>query len=117
MSLEEIGCCGAYCATCKVYMNPCKGCKTGYDGDERDITKAKCAIKRCCVARAFTSCADCLVSASCDTLQSFYGHKSYKYGKYRQAFDYIRRYGYAAFLDIADGWSNAYGRYKVDCGK
>jgi hypothetical protein len=47
-------------------------------------------------------------------LQAFHGHAGYKYGKYRQAFEYIRGYGYDAFLAIADGWENAYGRYPHD---
>ena len=29
----------------------CKGCKIGYDTGERDIAKAKCAMKVCCVRR------------------------------------------------------------------
>ena len=28
---EEIGCCGAYCGTCREYRKTCKGCKTRYD--------------------------------------------------------------------------------------
>ena len=27
---EEIGCCGAYCKTCREFEKTCKGCKLGY---------------------------------------------------------------------------------------
>jgi len=117
MSVIEIGCCGAYCGTCKAYLSPCKGCKTGYEAGGRDIAKAKCAIKRCCMSNGFSSCADCADAHSCDILQSFYNHKGYKYGKYRQATEYISRFGYDAFSRIAADWSNAYGRYPDDEGK
>lgn len=29
---EEIGCCGAYCKTCREFEKTCKGCKLGYLG-------------------------------------------------------------------------------------
>ena len=114
MAVQEIGCCGAYCATCKAYLSPCKGCKTGYGDGGRDIAKAKCAIKRCCMMKGFASCADCIEAVACKPLQAFHGHVGYKYGKYRQAIETIRNCGYDAFLAIADGWSNAYGRYPTD---
>jgi len=112
MSKVEIGCCGAYCRTCKVYtQNLCKGCKIGYDTGERDLSKAKCAMKVCCVRHGFASCADCEAYASCETLLAFYGHESYKYKKYKQATTYIRAHGYEAFLRQADRWNGAYGAY------
>lgn len=108
----EIGCCGAYCKTCKVFaQNLCKGCKIGYDSGERDLSKAKCAIKVCCVRRGLVSCADCEEYASCETLAAFYGHEGYKYKKYRQATEYIRANGYEAFLRCAECWRGAYGAY------
>lgn len=112
MSKAEIGCCGAYCKTCKVYaQNLCKGCKIGYDTGERDLSKAKCAMKVCCVRRGLVSCASCEAYATCVTLAEFYGHESYKYKKYKQATEYIRAYGYEAFLRQADRWNGAYGAY------
>ena len=111
-SAALIGCCGAYCKTCKVYtQNLCKGCKTGYDTGERDIQKAKCAMKVCCIQRGQTSCADCETYDTCETLAAFYGHESYKYKKYRQATEYIRANGYEPFLRLAARWSGAYGAY------
>lgn len=112
MSRENLGCCGAYCQTCRVFaQGGCKGCKTGYDDGTRDIAKAKCAMKVCCVRRGSISCADCGAYASCETLAAFYGHESYKYKKYRQATEFIRANGYDAFFRLADRWRSAYGTY------
>jgi len=112
MSKELLGCCGAYCQTCKVYaQNLCKGCKVGYDTGERDIARAKCAMKVCCVKRGLMSCADCADYNACEILQSFYANDSYKYKKYKQATEFIRANGYDAFFQIADGWRGAYGAY------
>jgi len=112
MSVEEIGCCGAYCRTCRAFVQKvCKGCKIGYANGERDITKAKCKIKVCCVKRQQKSCADCAAYSGCPTLNEFYNKNGYKYGKYKQATEYIKENGYDAFIKIADKWSNASGKY------
>lgn len=40
-----IGCCGAYCGTCRALLDKtCKGCKLGYDDGKRDIRAARCAM-------------------------------------------------------------------------
>ena len=112
MSKIELGCCGAYCRTCKVYeIGSCKGCKIGYDNGLRDLSKAKCKIKVCCIEKKMTSCADCLDYDSCSIIQKFHNHKGYKYGKYRQAIGYIKDNGYEEFFKLADEWNNAYGKY------
>jgi hypothetical protein len=111
MPIEEIGCCGAYCGTCHAYRESCKGCKIGYDTGQRDIRKARCQIKVCCVTRKHSSCVDCGEFGDCPTLCGFHAKNGYKYGKYRQALEYIRKHGYAAFLTVADKWTGAYGRY------
>ena len=111
MPLEEIGCCGAYCGRCKAYETNCKGCKIGYISGERDISKAKCKIKVCCVSMSLVSCADCPNYDTCETIQSFHSHEGYKYGKYRQAIAFIREKGYEEFLEKADEWKGAYGKY------
>lgn len=112
MSIIYVGCCGAYCGTCPVLKEQaCKGCKIGYENDERDILKVKCKIKVCCINRKQQSCADCKEYDSCSTVNDFYSKNSYKYGKYKQATDYIRKNGYEAFLSIADTWKNAHGKY------
>ena len=81
---EEIGCCGAYCGTCREYRKTCRGCIT---------------------------CGDCAAYESCGTVQSFLSHPGYKYGKYRQALEYIRAHGHAAFLKMARHWTGACGRF------
>jgi len=37
--------------------------------------------------------------------------KGYKYGKYKQAIDYIKANGYAAFIEIAKLWNGTFGKY------
>ena len=112
MSQQELGCCGAYCRTCKPFRGGhCVGCKTGYTTGGRDLSRAKCRIKLCCIGKGLASCADCPDYASCPILQAFYSHSGYKYGKYRQATEFIRSYGYEPFFEIADRWTNACGKY------
>jgi hypothetical protein len=112
MSLQEIGCCGAYCGTCRAMKEErCKGCKIGYDTGERDIGRAKCRIKVCGIRKGYQSCADCPDVPTCPTLNEFHGKNGYKYTKYMQAIAFIRQHGYPEFLKIADTWTNAYGKY------
>jgi hypothetical protein len=112
MSAEELGCCGAYCRTCPVILEgACKGCKKGYRDGQRQIEKAKCAMKICCIGKGFVSCADCGLYETCETIRSFHARKGYKYGKYREALEFIRANGYNRFLRIADGWGAQYGKY------
>jgi hypothetical protein len=112
MSIKEIGCCGAYCRTCRALADgSCRGCKLGYENGERDINKARCKIKVCCFkGRGFETCADCSDYSSCSIIQGLYSKKGYKYGKYRQSTEFIRQNGYDSFLRIADSWTGAYGR-------
>jgi len=112
MSIEYIGCCGAYCATCPVMKQDlCRGCKLGYLSGERDLNKAKCKMKVCCIKRGYQTCADCEEYESCAVLLEFFSKNGYKYRKYRQALDYIHAYGYDRFLAVADGWKIQYGKY------
>ncbi len=112
MSVQDLGCCGAYCGSCRVWkQRACKGCKAGYETGERDIMKAKCKIKVCCIKRKLQSCADCSDYLTCGIVAEFYQKNGFKYRKYHQAIEFIRKFGYAAFLEIADQWTNAYGIY------
>lgn len=112
MSIGEIGCCGAYCKTCKEYQKQlCKGCKIGYSDGKRDINRAKCKIKVCCLSRQYNSCADCPEYFTCEILSVFHAKNNYKYRKYKQATDYIREHGYEKFLKIAEKWTHASGKY------
>ncbi len=107
-----IGCCGAYCKTCKPFIeNYCKGCKLGFDTGGRDINKAKCRIKLCCFRdRKFDTCADCSDFASCRIIDNFHDKSVYKYKKYKQAIEFIKKNGYPKFTKLAKKWKGAYGK-------
>jgi hypothetical protein len=111
-SKSYIGCCGAYCKTCKPYLAGfCKGCKLGFETGERDINKAKCKIKLCCFkVKQFVTCADCPELEACKIIGSLYAKKGHKYMKYRQAIEFIKSNGYARFIKLADRWNGAYGQ-------
>ena len=108
-----VGCCGAYCKTCKPYLeNFCKGCKLGFDNGERDINKAKCKIKLCCFRdHKLDTCADCSDFSSCSIINDWYSKNGYKYKKYKQAALFIKANGYEKFTKAAKGWLNAFGKY------
>lgn len=114
MPVIGLGCCGAYCNTCKsLAAGSCKGCKLGYDTGERDPAKMKCSIKACCFRdHGLQTCADCSEYETCPILGKFYGHESYKYKKYHEAIEYIRQHGYDEFFVNADLWNAAYGKLK-----
>lgn len=111
-SARYIGCCGAYCNTCKPYIEGlCKGCKLGYDTRERLLEKARCAVKVCCFRdRQLETCAECPDFVSCEKIGSMYAKNGYKYKKYKQAVEFIRERGYEKFISLADQW-------KGPCGK
>ena len=113
MSSGEIGCCGAYCGTCaELKEGRCPGCRLGYDTGERDLSKARCKMKVCCIEKLGLAhtCADCLSLPTCATLQTFYAKNGYKYRKYKESIEYIRVNGYEAFLEAAEKWNRPYGR-------
>jgi hypothetical protein len=107
-----VGCCGAYCKTCKPFQEDvCKGCKIGFDTGDRDINKAKCKIKLCCFRdKGKDTCADCSELASCNIINEWYSKNGYKYKKYKETIYYIKENGYEQFFEIADNWKNAYGK-------
>ena len=114
MDGEFIGCCGAYCKTCKVFgTGICKGCKLGYDSGERDFAKAKCAIKRCCIGKRLCTCADCEQYPDCSLINKLFAKSGYKYKKYHQSLEFIRTNGYDQFLLCAANWTNAYGKWET----
>lgn len=83
----------------------------GYEDNEREISKARCKIKVCCISHHHQSCSDCSEYAECSILNSFYSKNGYKYRKYKQATEFIKKNGYTAFLVIADKWLNAHGKF------
>ena len=114
VSIREIGCCGAYCKTCRGSNTGsiCRGCKLGYENGERDINKARCKIKLCCFRdRGFETCADCPDYPACSLLSSLHGKSGFKYKKYRQSLEFIREKGYPEFIEIASRWKGPYGRF------
>jgi hypothetical protein len=121
MTLEEIGCCGAYCKPClerqkKNNTNEklCRGCKLGYASGERNINRTRCKVKICCFKeRKLQTCADC-VDYPCDNLQAFYGRKRYAGKRYQESIEFIRKNGYDDFLKIADKWKGLYGKLKIE---
>lgn len=109
MSLKRyIGCCGAYCKTCKPFIvGYCKGCKLGYDTGKRDINRAKCKIKLCCFKdKKFNTCADCS-DFPCEILKSFYG-KGRK--RYEKSIVFIKEKGYSKFIKLANEWNDSCGK-------
>lgn len=112
MSIELVGCCGAYCGSCQELNVGCKGCKLGYADGTRDLKKAKCKIKVCCMTKGHQSCADCKTYEVCTILSAFYQKNGHKYRKYREAIHYIVSNGYEAFLKKTEGWQRAYGKLK-----
>lgn len=114
--VRYIGCCGAYCRTCRAFIEGfCKGCKLGYENGKRNIDNARCKIKLCCFReRKFETCADCAEVNSCMIISRLYEKKGYKYGKYKESNDFIRKNGYAAFFKSADMWKGPYGKLKDD---
>lgn len=111
-TIENIGCCGAFCGTCKVRKeNACIGCKVGYGTGERDLTKAKCKMKTCCISKGHTTCADCKTLNECSVINEFYNKNGYKYKKYKEAVSYIGTHGYSSFLKQTEKWTMQYGKY------
>jgi hypothetical protein len=107
-----IGCCGAYCRTCGALREGfCKGCKLGYGEGERKISRAKCLMKVCCFGeKRLETCADCPEYTTCEIIRGFQAKKGYKYRKYRESLEFIRKKGYAGFLRLAGGWKGPCGR-------
>ncbi len=112
MTIQEIGCCGSYCKTCKeLSRGNCLGCKLGYENGKRDINKAKCKMKICCYKnKQLQTCADCHEYVSCSIIHEWFNKKGYKYKKYKESVEFIRKSGYDMFLQKADNWKNQYGK-------
>ena len=112
MAAIHIGCCGAYCKTCRAFRDGhCRGCRLGYDTGQRDLSRAKCRMKLCCmVERHLDTCAECDDFSSCTILQEWYGKASGKYRRYKESAEYVREHGSDRFVEIADGWKDACGR-------
>jgi hypothetical protein len=111
MSINEIGCCGAYCRTCKsLQPGGCKGCTIGYGDGKRDINKAKCKVKVCCYKeRGYETCAEC-PDYPCSIINEHFSKKGWKYKQTRRQLEFIREHGYKKFLKIANKWKDCRGK-------
>jgi hypothetical protein len=109
---EYIGCCGTYCATCKPFVDGfCKGCRLGYKEGERDINRAKCKIKLCCMReKEFDTCAECEEYSLCEKIIVKFGKEKYNHKKCMQCLDYISEHGFSVFIENAEKWKGPYGR-------
>ena len=68
-------------------------------------------MKACCFKeKKLETCADCADYSSCQIIQGFYNKNGYKYRKYRQSIEFIRKKGYAQFIQIANNWKCQYGK-------
>jgi hypothetical protein len=76
--VRYIGCCGAYCGTCRALSDRvCRGCKLGYATGERDLANSRCAMKLCCLTRGLETCAECGDYSTCEILGAFHGKNGY----------------------------------------
>lgn len=109
-----IGCCGTYCKTCKAFVNgSCKGCKIGYDTKERDINKAKCKIKICCLKeKKLVSCADCKQFSDCGIFNTKFKIGTRDNRKCQESLNFIKNEGYDKFLLKAKNWKSHIGKLK-----
>ena len=106
-----IGCCGAYCRTCRsLVLGHCEGCKLGYEDGSRDIARARCMIKRCCFgSKELETCAECPDYRSCQVLASFHGKVGREYEGYRASLKFIARNGCEEFVKMTRRWKRTYG--------
>lgn len=117
MTLREIGCCGTSCRTCLKQQKEkypdertCRGCKLGYELGERDLSKAKCEIKVCCLREnGSETCADC-PDYPCEILGKFWGKRGWKYGQYKKQLEFIKDNDYEEFLKSAEKWKGPHGK-------
>lgn len=107
-----IGCCGAYCRTCRsLILGSCKGCKLGYDDGTRDMARARCKIKVCCFGtKELETCAECPDSGDCPLLKRFFSKGGGKYDRYKRILEFIRANGYSEFVKRGKDWKNSYGK-------
>jgi hypothetical protein len=86
----------------------------GYEDGRRDIKRAKCKIKVCCmVNKKLATCADCDKFPSCRILREWYKKAGGKYKRYKESAEFIRKHGYDRFVKIADRWKDSRG--KLNC--
>jgi hypothetical protein len=112
-SRTNIGCCGAYCKTCKPFTDGyCKGCKIGYESGERDLSRAKYKIKICCFKdNKLETCSDCVKYSNCSIFNNRFKSGSYSHKKYQEALFFINNHGYDEFIQMASNWKSSTGKF------
>lgn len=112
--VNYIACCGCYCKTCKAFTSKnCPGCKLGYNNNNRDINKAKCKIKLCCLKdKIIESCADCSDFYKCSIISNKFKSGTYDNKKCLETLEYIKSNGYNSFIKLANNWKNHFGKLK-----
>lgn len=68
-------------------------------------------MKVCCVSKEYNSCAECNEYETCHVLNEFYNKNGYKYSKYKQASQFIKKNGNDKFIEVAEKWKCAFGKY------
>jgi hypothetical protein len=108
---EYIGCCGAYCKTCRSFIREkCNGCKIGFDTKERNINMSRCKVKLCCFRDyKFDTCADCTKLNSCNIMEKWYKKNGGKYSMYKKLLEFIKDTGYSKYISIANNWKREFG--------
>lgn len=111
-SIKYVGCCGTFCKTCKPFIDGfCKGCRLGYENRKRDINKARCKIKLCCMKeKKLETCADCTEFSSCEKINTRFGKEKYNLKKCMQSLDFIKKNGYPKFIKKAEKWKSYWGK-------
>ena len=54
--------------------------------------------------------ADCKEFLKCKIIHSFQDKCGYKYKKYKQTIEFIKKYGYPNFIKQAENWRGPYGK-------
>ena len=90
---------------------PARAANWGIWDGSRNLGRAKCRMKKCCLTKGHITCTNCEEYEHCEIVQAFLNHPGYKYSKYKQALEFIRAHGHAAFLNAAKHWTSACGKY------
>jgi hypothetical protein len=65
----------------------------------------------CCLKeKKLKTCADCEDYPGCKKIRDFYAKNGYKYKKYNESMEYLRKNGYDSFIKTAKKWNGPYGK-------
>lgn len=93
---ENIAACGLYCGACRKFLSgKCLGCKKNEQAEW-------CKIRRCCIDKGYSTCAECSCDVrKCRTYSNFIGKIfAVLFKSDRPAcIDYIRQHGMEAYSE------------------